>query len=354
MTSDAILVSDPVFQLNVLLWALEDLPEVTSVRPVLRTAGYELESLGRRLLVPADEPTIAALRDIAGSADRSPCPPDLCIDNQDDPVTLVVELKSHGFSQDSSNVRQAAKLIVASHDLSESYAEKQPRPGHVVYGTVESDAALLAETLQGLNESLASRGVPAAPTGTVGISIDDEGVRLSTSHLSDLPARAQRALETPVTVVRRHGEDDIRPLYVIPWIPGIQGTQDPELQADGYRELTARIVVEAMAIVGQAIVPTTLNITGTMLLSRATYGVFDRWLDADRQQFAVAATSVVTTNLQSLSCFQRPSRDTFSLALSSHDERAEVIRLLEQAKPADNRTNVEAAVNEAPKLFDDF
>ena len=354
MTSDAVLVSDPVFQLNVLLWALEDVPDITAVRPVLRTAGYELESLGRRLLLPADEPTVSALRDISGSADRSPCHPDLCIDNQDDPVTLVVELKSHGFSQDSSNVRQAVKLAVASHDLSASYAETQPRPGHVVYGTVENDAARLAETLQGLSESVASQGVSSAPTATVGISIDDEGATLSTSRPSDLPAPAQRALQTPAAVLRRHGEDDIRPLYVIPWLPGIEGVQDPELQADGYRELTARIIVEAMAIVGQATMPTTLDITGAVLLSRATFGVFDRWLDADRRQFAAAATDVLTGTLQSLGCFQRQSRDAISLSLSSHDEQAEVVKLLEQAKPADKKANLEAAVNEAPQLFDEF
>ena len=354
MTSDAVLAADPVFQLNVLLWALEDLPDITAVQPVLRRAGYRVESLGRPLLIPADEPTASALRTIAGSADRSPCHPDLCLENQDHPVTLVVELKSRGFSRDSSNVRQAVKLIVASHDLAESYAETQPRPGHVVYGTVESDAARLAETLQALSESVASQGVPAAPAATVGISIDDEGAGLSTSRLSGLPAPGQRALQTPATVLHRQGEDDIRPLYVIPWTPGIEGTQDPELQADGYRELTARIIVEAMAIVGQAIVPTTLDITGAMLLSRATFGVFDRWLDADRRQFAAAATGVLTTTLQSLSYFQRQSRDTVSLSLSSHDEQAEVVKLLEQAKPADNKTNIEAAVNETPKLFDDF
>lgn len=354
MTSDAVLVSDPVFQLNVLLWALEDLPDTTAVRPVLRTAGYELESLGRRLLVSADEPTVSALRGIAGSADRSPCRPDLCINHQDDPVTLIVELKSHGFSQDSSNVRQAVKLIVASYDLSASYAETQPRPGHVVYGTVESDAARLAKTLRALSESVASRGVPAAPTATIGISIDDEGARLSTSNSADLPAPAQRALQTPATVLRRHGKDDIRPLYVIPWIPGIEGVQDRELQADGYRELTARIIVEALAIVGQAIVPATLDITGAMLLGRATFGVFDRWRDADQRQFAVAATSVLTTTLQNLGCFKRQSSDTVSLSLSSHEEQAEAVRLLEQARPADNRTNIEAAVNEEPPLFDGF
>jgi len=74
MTSDAVLVTDPVFQLNVLLWALEDLPEVIAVRPVLCMAGYELESLGRGLLVAADEPTVSALRDIAGSTERTSRP----------------------------------------------------------------------------------------------------------------------------------------------------------------------------------------------------------------------------------------------------------------------------------------
>ncbi|WP_419944004.1 hypothetical protein [Candidatus Poriferisodalis sp.] len=354
MTADAVLATDPVFQLNVLLWALEDLPDVAVVNPVLRRAGYELESIGRSLLVPAGEPTAGVLQDIAGSPDRSPCRPDLCIFHQDDPATIVVELKSHGFSRDSSNIRQAVKLILASHDLSASYAETLPRPGHVVYGTVASDAASLAETLQDLSESVAARGLSAAPTGTVGISIDVEGAKLSASGLSELPEPAQRALDPSATVLPRTGEDDIRPLYVIPWTPGIEGTQDGELQADGYRELTARVIVEAMSIVGQANVPTSLDISGATLLRRSTFGVFGRWLDADRQQFAAAAAGVLTKTLQSVESFQKRSRDTFSLSLSSHDEQEEVIRLLESAKPVDDKTNIAATINEELQLFNGF
>ena len=355
MTSDTVLAADPVFQLNVMLWALEDLPDMPAVQPVLRRAGYRVESLGRPLQLPADEQTASALRTITGSADRSPCRPDLLLENQDHRSTLVVELKSRGFSEDSSNVRQAVKLIVASKDLAESYAETQPRPGHVVYGTVENDSDRLAETLQGLSESIASNGVPAAPTAVVGISIDDEGARLSTSARSNLPEPAQQALQTTATVLHRHGEDDIRPLYVIPWMPGIASTQNPEFQTDGYRELTARIIVEAMAVVGQAAVPTpTLEVTATALLSRATFGVFDRWLDADRRKFAAAATGVLSNALQGLDGFQMQSRDTISLSLSSHEEQAEIVKFLEQAKPADKITNLEAAVNEAPRLFDAY
>lgn len=193
--------------------------------------------------------------------------------------------------------------------------------------------------------------MPTAPTATIGISVDEEGARLSAETGSDLPVPAQRALQTPATVLQRHGDDDIRPLYMIPWIPGLEGTQDSELQADGYRELTARIIVEALAVVGQAHAPTTLDINGASLLSRATFGVFDRWLDADRQKFAGAATGVLTKILRGLSCFQKRGRDAFALSLSSRADQAEVIKLLEQASPADNMTNLEAAANEN-RLFD--
>ncbi len=354
MTSDTLLVSDTVFQLNVLLWALEDLPNSTDIQPVLREAGYELESLGRRLLVPSGDKAVSVLRELAGTADLSPCHPDLCIINQNHPVTLVVELKSHGFGGKSSNTRQAVKLIVASHDLSESYAETQPRPGHVVYATVKHDAAQLEKTLQDLSESIKSKGVPAAPTDTIGISIDDEGVRLSISSLSNLPTPAQEALQEPVVVLHRRDADDIRPLYLIPWIPGLQANQDSELQADGYRELTARIIVQALAVVGQASAPTTLEITGATMLSRATFGVFDRWLDTDRQKFSEAAIGVLTKTLTSLSGFQKKSRDVVSLSFSSQEEQAEVIKLLEQVSPADTSTNIQAAVNAPQKLFDDY
>ena len=352
MTGDAVLASDPVFQLNVLLWALRDLPEMTAIHPVLRRAGYRLESLGRRLLVPAGESAAAALRSLAGSADRSPCRPDLCLENADHPVTLVLELKSHGFSADSSNVRQAVKLIVASHDLAESFADTQDRPGHVVYGTVENDATGLAATLRSLRASVESQGVPAAPTGTIGISVDTQGAALSTPHPLDLPQPAGEALHEPALVLDRCDDDDIRPLYVIPWIPGIQQTQDSELQSDGYRELTARIIVEALAMAGQAVLPTSLEINGETLLGRATYGVFNRWLDTDRKHFAAAAIGVVHNAVKSLGGVQKRGNH-LSIELTDEDARDRLLNILEQAKPDDARTNLEAAISAPPTLFDD-
>ena len=103
MTDESTLLSDQVFQLNTLLWALEELPtEPEMVRPVLRLAGYYLAAIGREVLIPRNDPTLAALNKLAETADLSPCRPDLWLRHATDPVQPLVELKAHGFSPESS------------------------------------------------------------------------------------------------------------------------------------------------------------------------------------------------------------------------------------------------------------
>ena len=46
------LLSDPVFQLNTMLWALEELPDAGPIHPVLRNAGYYINAIGRRVVAP--------------------------------------------------------------------------------------------------------------------------------------------------------------------------------------------------------------------------------------------------------------------------------------------------------------
>lgn len=75
MTDDTVLLTDPVFQLNTFLWALEDLPEARAeIHPVLRTAGYYLVSIGQRVIIPVDEDVLEALKETTGSRDRQPAP----------------------------------------------------------------------------------------------------------------------------------------------------------------------------------------------------------------------------------------------------------------------------------------
>ncbi len=355
MTSGARLLSDQVFQLNAFLWALEDLPATGRTRPVLRNAGYYLMAIGRRVQVPAEDSVIAALERLTGSADRSPCRPDLWLRHQDHPVQVIVELKARGFSRDSSNTRQAVKLLLSAFDLAASLGEQAERRGHVIYGTVGADAESLSTTLKELADEVSAMGLPAAPTTVVGLSIDDKGVSLSSPTPSDLPDPAAVALAAPTVVLRRDGDNDLRPLYFVPWIPGIEDTQEPELRADGLRELTARVLTQAMGHVGRALVPTTLALNGTQLLSDATFRVFDRWHERNRNQFGEAAVKIVERALRKSEVeIRRYGGDRLEIDLPSTETKDQAIKGLEQADPANAKKNLEATTREHPMLFENF
>ena len=172
MTTEDALLSDQVFQLNTLLWALEDIPEKNTTHPVLRQAGYYLSSIGRRVIMPVDEHSVAALQKLTGTTDRSPCRPDLWLRHTSDRVEPLIELKARGFSSNSSNRRQALKLIAASSNLGPSLGEPDERPGHVLYATTSADANGLATTLKNLALQLEAENVPATPTGVISLSME--------------------------------------------------------------------------------------------------------------------------------------------------------------------------------------
>jgi len=352
MISEDTLLSDQVFQLNTFLWALQDLPENNAIQPVLRRAGYYLSSIGRRVITPVDPHLVAILQQLTGSADRSPCRPDLWLKHTSDRVMPLIELKARGFSPNSSNRRQALKLIAASSNLASSLGESGERPGHILYATTSSDANGLAKTLKNLALELKAENAPVAPTGVISLSIETQGVALSSPVPSDLPEQVAIALTEPAIVLLRDGENGIQPLYFIPWIPGIEDSQDAALRSEGLRELTARLFTYTLAEIGQAQTPTTLSLDAATLLNRATFGVFDHWRDADRKQFCDAAAKLVERALKPVATVRREGGDHLEVDLPTRQIQEQAIERLERADPADPKANLEATVGEPPTLFD--
>ncbi len=347
------LLADPVFQLNTLLWSLEDLPAAGDIDPVLRNAGYYVVAIGRSVIVPVDPKTLDVLGRLLGSQDRSPSRPDLWLKHQTDEVQPLLELKARGFSPTSSNSKQATKLLVSSTDLAPSTGGEGPQPGHVIYVTIAEDAELLAQTLAELRNTIDEEGMRPAPAATIGLTWLDEGVALMSPRPEDLPAPMQAALSGLAVVLRAgHPEDDIQPLYVIPWIPGIEDSQDPELQSDGLRQLTARLLAETMARVGRAVAPTTLTLNGVDLLDRATYGVFSRWRDLDRGRFALAAAKIIERALRATG-HARLQGDRVEVDVPTPEVQDAVMDRLERADPSDPARNLEGVLQQPPTLFDE-
>lgn len=354
MTDESTLLADQVFQLNTLLWALEDLPDKGETQPVLRQAGYHLGAIGRRVIMPNDEVTLAALTKLTGTASQDPCRPDIWLRHDTDPVHPLVELKAHGFSPESSNRRQALKLIAAGSDLASSLGEARTRPGHVLYATVAEDADGIATTLKTLARELSAEGAEPAPTGAIGLAIEDDGVVLSSPESANLPEPLGAALSSRPIVLRRDGDNDLQPLYLIPWIPGNKDSQDLDLHSDGLRELTARVLAHMLAAVGQSRPPETLILNGSRLLSKATFGVFDTWRDTDRREFCRSAAGIVDKTLKSVDVVRRLSADSREIDLPDIDTKEMVIERIEQADPSDPSVNLQAITEEPPTLFDEL
>lgn len=244
------------------------------------------------------------------------------------------------------------KLIAAASDLASSLGETRARPGHVLYATVASDAGKIVTTLKTFAQELRTEGADPAPTGAIGLAIKDEGVLLSSPAPADLPEPLENTLAKRPTVLRRDGNNDLRPLYFIPWIPGIKDSQDDELHSDGLQELTGRVLVHMLSAIGQARPPTTLILTGSSLLSDATFGVSDRWRDTDRREFCKAVAGIVDRTVKSVVNIRRLSADSREIDLPDSDTKEAVIDRIERADPADPSVNLQAITGEQQALFD--
>ncbi len=345
------LLSDQVFQLNTFLWALQELPESSQIQPVLRQAGYQLRSIEPRLIVPKTPVAIAALDKLAGSKDSSPCRPDVWLRHKEHPSDLIVELKSQGFSPNSSNSRQALKLLLAAFDLSESLGEPTRHSGHLIYATISDDTSNLEATLNNLASRLHNEGANAAPSSVIGFSEEVEGVAISSSS-SNLPKPAADALASPAVVLRRDDDNDLQPLYLIPWIPGIEGNQDTQLQEAGYNELTSRILTYILSEIGRARVPTILKIVGEDIMNSSTFGIFNRWRSDNQKQFAKAVIKIIVRVLGSDTNVVSISGTRIELELQDSDTQDQILRLIEQVDHTSSTMNLKDIIEEQPTLFD--
>ncbi|MCY4257935.1 MAG: hypothetical protein OXE04_06545 [bacterium] len=181
--------------------------------------------------------------------------------------------------------------------------------------------------------------------------MEGEGVALSSPIPSDLPKPIADTIANPAIVLMHNGENDIQPLYFIPWIPGIQDTQDDNLHSAGLRELTARLLTYIISKVGRTQVPNTLTIDINELLSAATFGVFGHWRDSDRKQFCKAAATIVERTLKSVTTVQGVGGSYLEIDLPDNEIQKAAIDRLEQTDPANPTANLEATVTEQPTLF---
>lgn len=266
------LLSDPVFQLNLGIWMLQQFPDEASIHPILSRAGYVLDSISRKLPPsPSMRPVLVRL---AGS-DGAPSP-DILAQGPPDSPWLILECKGASFGPQSSNSKQALKLMAVASDLSDALGlAGDPQPAGVCYLTTSQHHVALASTLEHLRTIIESASLPVPSIACLGVSRDEDGIYVEMCPQDDSPAGLKRALPARQIVVKNDPGDDPRPLYYVPWDPGV--SQDPEQSEYCRSLLNSRLSVAAAGTVGRSRPPRRVTLKMETLLSDATFGVSDQW-----------------------------------------------------------------------------
>lgn len=343
-----LLSCDPIFQLNMVLWSLKDLPihqRSYQIRPVLREAGYYLVAIDRKIILPSDVTIRQSLMRLVTRL--TPPVPDIWLRHINGEADLIIELKSQGFGLDSSNVNQALKLLVASADLSLSVGNPAiKRPGHLTFITVLQDAKYLLETIDALKAKLDEYKIPSSPASVIGLSDNDSAWIWESPNPSCLPQPLKQTLSEPISVLRKiESVEEMLPLLFIPWIPD---SGESYLHSIGLSVLTGRVLCCVLAEINNAEPPVTLTLRASDILEEATYGVFSSWKEQERHSILKKVIDIISDNIQSTDITYRKGEE-IDIDIASNDTLRTILQEIEQIDVSDSSRNLETI--RQPSLF---
>jgi hypothetical protein len=270
------LVSDPVFQLNSLLWLTQPMPADAGLRPVLREGGFEVDAICLLLTPPPD--ILLQFKD-SGLAHQDHIRPDMVLCRQQDGRYGVVECKGNSFGVDSSTAQQARTLLVAAGPrLDESLGLESGTIKRSVasYLVPSPTAGHMRLTLEVLDGELRSGKLPVGTSCVLALESGTEAVSL----VADGTARGFFNLPAEkIDFVRLEEGTDPRPLYFIPYDPDC--SQSEEERAYCKRVLFERIQASLLGAGGRALPPTDLLFDAVGLLNDATLGMYGLWENRD-------------------------------------------------------------------------
>lgn len=205
------LIRDPIFQLNLLIWAAKEQPATSAavVTPVFSRRGFTLAYIENPFAFPvAIQQQIKELEDIAKAPNS-----DVIVANNTRRSAFYIEAKKDSFSPTSTNCRQArAHLIAAGPAFSEVYSPI--KSCRLVYALPESCRPLMEPTLAALSSEVTTRGFSPGPYSVHGFDLAATHVAyvLDEASMSELEETAK---VIPLLPLADDGETDPSPLLLI-------------------------------------------------------------------------------------------------------------------------------------------
>jgi len=199
-----LLLQDPVFQLNILLWmAKEQPPGHFRVRPLFHELRFSVMYIEQPFRFPE-----SSIRDIdASGMDISRQPePELILSRMEGNKAFYFEAKAGSFSPESSNRKQAlGHLLAAGPAFSEVYAPLTTCL--LCYVLPAGERGLMADCLADLSTELSAKGLEPSRYSVHGLSVEDSQLvyawdQAFCDHVDNIEQRA---------VLINHVENDTDP-----------------------------------------------------------------------------------------------------------------------------------------------
>jgi hypothetical protein len=263
------LVGDPLFQLNVVLWLAQTLPNGFPIVPLLGSAGFSVFAISQSFPVPRG---VRVAAEAAGLSIKESSHPDVVLRNVSRNQFAFVECKRSSHGEASSTTQQTrTHLVIAGPESAQSLGLGPAgyRIG-VAFLTRDSQCDQFLETLESLSKSLTEAFIEPGAYGFLGLGATEDHLYLHcderTASLFGLTVGQHQFMPiVPGT--------DPRPLYLMPYDANID--QSKEEREFCKRILFRRLLSEVICRIGSAVPPATVVMPAFDLLNTTTFGTFN-------------------------------------------------------------------------------
>ena len=319
-------VSDPLFQLNVLLWLTQPLPQGSQIVPILHQRGFAVYAISPALGVPLDLQLAARAAQIAHQSNGRP---DVVLTHEEQRKFAFTECKASSFRPDSETAEQArAFLLIAGSRAAEVLGlnPSQVKDSVLGYLVPENQKAGLQTALVTMGSELTSNHLPAARFTILGLQAEGDELNVSIDNVGSvffsIPAGSHAIMKLQTDTIPR-------PLYFIPYDPDLNQSEDERLFCK--RVLFERIHSGILVAVGRATPPGDLLLKPNDLLNDAMFGMYSLWENRDsathmrglcRQLVSALARAV---NVEIPESFTYASQTGWKISLPDADRYKRVI-----------------------------
>lgn len=270
-----VLLRDPVFQLNLLLWMVKEQPSIGyRVRPFFYENGFRLVYIEQPFAFP--DATARAIETSALNISKAP-EPEMILSRNADKKGLYFEAKTDSFGPDSSNSRQArGHLLACGPAFAETLAPLQL--ALLCYVVPRDCCARMAECLTNLTTELQSAALTPGLHSVQGLEVAARDLVYSWDNA--FKKHIGVTGDSVAVVHDLQADTDPSPLLLI------YSDQDcPNPERSGYyrRVLINQVVAKLVSDLNLLPIEQTYIITARELLQQTTDGVLN-YLALDRQR----------------------------------------------------------------------